>query len=183
MKLKFTQVLFATIILFITGREMAFAQSENLVVIDQGFAQKEKLLAKLPPNVSILNLNGASNPWKAIREKLKKDTKLKNIHLFAEANYNSIQIGGINYNLKTVNTENEFGMLEGLYDGTHLQLLIYNCNLGTNNEGIKLIKAISEKAYLNIGVCTNCTSIFDSDFNFGYTTLNQLISIKPFTLN
>lgn len=169
-------------LLFCLITTLTFAQSKNLVVIDSEYLDKEQVLAIIPNEAVLLVLDTHSNPWKTIRESLESNNGIKTIHLFTNATYNSIQMGGVSYNLDVANSENELGMLEGFYDGTHLQLLIYNCNLGSNEEGIDLIDVISQKSYLNIGVNTNCTSIFDEDFNFNFSTLN-LLTDNPITTN
>lgn len=171
--------LFLLLCLFTT---LTFAQSKNLVVIDSEYSDKEQVMALIPNGTVLVTLDAHSNPWKTIRESLESNNKIKTIHLFTNATYNSIQMGGVSYDMDAANSENELGILEGFYNGTHLQLLIYNCNLGSNQEGIDLIDVISQKAYLNIGVSTNCTSIFDEGFNFNFSTLN-LLTDNPITTN
>ncbi len=153
-----------------------YAQSENLVVIDAQFSQKQDVLAKVPSTATILELSGDSNPWKAIRENLESNSSIKTIHLFVNATYNSMQMGAITYDLAQVNSENELSMLEGLYQGEHFQLLVYNCNLGSNDEGLSLLKGLGQKAYFNVGVSTDCTSIFDNSFDFNHSTLGQVLN-------
>lgn len=146
--------------------------SKSLVVIDSDFADKQQVINSLTSNEVVLQLTNSNNPWSDIRNELASNSTIKTIHLFVNASYNSLQMGGITYNLDSVNSEFELGMLEGLYQGEHIQLLIYNCNLGSNTDGLALIKAIGEKAYFNIGACTSCTSIFDAAFNFDYWSLS-----------
>lgn len=151
------------------------AQSKSLVVLDFEFSQKTSVLNELPDNTAVLELNSGTNPWELIRKKLESNQDLKVIHLFANASYNSLRIGGVNYDIVKVAKEFELSMLEGLYQGIHLQLLVYNCNLASNEEGLNLLKVIGEKAYFNVGACTNCTSIFDSTFLFDFSTLNRTV--------
>ncbi len=153
-----------------------YAQSESLVVIDTEFSQKQDVLSKIPSTAIVLELSGSSNPWKAIRESLESNRSIKTIHLFANATYNSLQMGATTYDLAQVSQENELSMLEGLYQGEHFQLLVYNCNLGSNEEGLTLLKDLGQKAYFNVGVSTDCTSIFDNSFDFDYSTLGQSLS-------
>ncbi|WP_291870193.1 DUF4347 domain-containing protein [Maribacter sp.] len=152
------------------------AQSKNLVVIDSQFPDKEQVISSLSSNEMVLELTGSSNPWSEIRKKLESNKSIKTIHLFANASYNALQIGGLTYDVNSVNDEFELSMLEGLYQGEHLQLLIYNCNLASNVDGLALIKAIGEKAYFNVGACTTCVSIFDNTFQFDYWSINQTVS-------
>ncbi|MFI1773141.1 DUF4347 domain-containing protein [Thalassobellus citreus] len=171
MKSKFHQIKFLIILLLINSGGYLFAQSQDLVVIDQSYAQKEKLLSKLPSNIAILNINDSSNPWKTIREKLESDSNLKNIHLFAESSYKSILMGGIEYTNVSLDNEFELSMLEGLYSGNNYQLLLYTCNLASNSEGLNLIKKLGNKAYFNVGASTNCIDIFNSSLTFDFTSL------------
>lgn len=179
LKLYLLKISLAFIIFHCGG--MISAQSSNLIVIDKDFAQKSKLLTSLPPNATILNLDGVSNPWKMIREKLKSDSKLKNIHLFVESGYKSLLMGGIEYTDAAVDAEDELPMLEGLYFGTHYQLLLYTCNLPSNPEGLELIKKIGEKSYFNVAASTDCTDIFNQ-MVFDFTSLNQP-TVSPIITN
>lgn len=157
------------------------AQSKSLVVIDSDFADKQQVINSLTTNEVLLELSNSNNPWSDVRKELELDRTIKTIHLFANASYNSLQMGGITYNLNSVSAEFELSMLEGLYQGEHLQLLIYNCNLGSNTDGLALLKAIGEKAYFNVGACTSCTSIFDAAFNFDYWSLNTSVTTSILT--
>lgn len=149
-----------------------FAQSTNLVVVDSEYSDKEKVISQISTS-KILNLEIGSNPWKAIRETIAANRDITTVHLFVEASYNAIRMGGISYDKKALNDEFELSMLEGLYQGTHLQLLVYNCNLGANGEGIELLSLIGQRTYMNVGASTNCTSIFDSDFVFDFKTREE----------
>lgn len=170
-----TQIKYAIVLLFfINGSTLLFAQSFDLIVIDKDYAQKEKLLAKLPSNVSILNLNGSGNPWKIIRETLQQDPNLKNIHLFAEFGFKSLLIGGIEYNEASLDTDFEIAMLEGLYTGTHYQLLLYTCNLASNSEGLDFMRKLGNGTYFNVAASTNCNDIFSSNLSFDFTTFEKL---------
>jgi hypothetical protein len=152
------------------------AQSSDVVVMDAQYYQKQDILSRLPSNSDILEINGEDNPWKTIREYVQQNSSIQTIHLFVNTTYNAFELGGITYDLQQVAQEFEFSMLEGLYQGTNFQLLVYDCNLGSNPEGLALIKQISERSYLNIGVPTNCSSILDGSLDFDHTTMNQTIN-------
>ncbi|MEH6679088.1 MAG: DUF4347 domain-containing protein [Sediminicola sp.] len=173
MKVKIHHIVPLFLLLFLLGNGMAFSQANNLVVIDQAFAQKEEVLSKLPYGTLVLYLKTTSNPWKDIREKMTLNPDLKNIHLFAESGHNSLLMGGIEYNTDTVASEFELAMLEGLYKGIHYQLLLYSCNLPSSPEGLDLIKELGNRTYFNIAAATGCTGVFDENFDFNFTTLDQ----------
>lgn len=149
-----------------------FAQSTGLVVVDAEYSEREKVISQVSTS-KILNLETGPNPWKAIRERMAADSDITTVHLFVEASHNTIRMGGISYDMDAVNDEFELSMLESLYQGTHLQLLIYNCNLGANGEGIELLSQIGERTYMNVGASTNCTSVFDPDFTFDFKTREE----------
>ncbi|WP_420322261.1 DUF4347 domain-containing protein [Flagellimonas sp.] len=156
---------------------LILGQSSDLVVIDGDFAQSASVTSKISNgSIPILVLNSSENPWKIIRQRLISDPNITTIHLFAEASFNSLKLGNIEYDMGKVDAEPELSMLEGVYSGTNLQLLIYNCNLASNQEGRELLKKIGDKAYFNIAAPTACNSIFDQQPNFDYTTLNQPVS-------
>ncbi|WP_299434884.1 DUF4347 domain-containing protein [uncultured Maribacter sp.] len=167
---------FIYVFFFLCLKFYAQSGSKNLVVIDSDFSEKTQIISTLSTNQVLVELNNTTNAWKQIREFLQENSEIKTIHLFANASYNSLQMGGVAYDLNSVNAEFELSMLEGLYQGEHIQLLVYNCNLGSNTDGLALIKAIGEKAYFNVGACTSCTSIFDTAFNFDYWSLSASIT-------
>lgn len=155
----------------------ALAQSNNLVVVDSEYSDKEKVISQVTSS-KILSLEEGSNPWKAIRERIAADREITTVHLFVEASYNAILMGGVSYDKEALNEEFELSMLEGLYQGTHLQLLVYNCNLGASEEGMELLRQIGERTYMNVGTSTNCTSIFDSGFVFDFKTRQENLSVS-----
>src|SRR5690606_28767116 len=70
-----------------------FAQSTDLVVVDSEYSEKEKVISQISTS-KILKLEIGSNPWKAIRERIAADRKITTGHLFVEASYNAIRMGG-----------------------------------------------------------------------------------------
>ena len=159
-----------------TGR----SQSNEVVVVDANYSQKQQVLDNLPVGTAVFEIDREENPWQQIREYMEENPSAMAIHLFANTSYNAIQLGSIAYDSAAVDQEFELSMLEGLYQGTHIQLLIYDCNLGSNPKGIALLKKISDRAYFNIAVPTTCSSIFGADLVFDHTTMDQPINNSIF---
>ncbi|MBR9854495.1 MAG: DUF4347 domain-containing protein [Algicola sp.] len=168
------------LLLFTLVLSVVKAQSDDVILVDSEFAQKQELLTKIPQGVSVIEINKTVNPWKMVREYLEKNSSVNTLHLFTNTTYNAFELGGILYNESKVGQEFEFSMLEGLYAGTNIQLLVYDCNLGSNPDGLALIKKVGDLTYFNIGVPTNCTTVLSSDIEFDYTTLNQPITSSIF---
>lgn len=164
--------------IFFTTRVMA--QSNELIIIDSNYSLKQQVLNRLPSDAPVLNLTTKAHPWETIRTYLEQNRSLRVLHLFAGTSHNAVEIGGIDYDSSKVDQEFELSMLEGLYQGTNIQLLIYDCTIGSSYDGLSLIEKISEKSYLNIAVPTNCTSVFSDDLEFDYTTMNQPINNSIF---
>lgn len=171
-----------TIFLFllITLSTVAVAQSNDLVAIDSNYSQKQQVLDNLPTGTAVVEIDTTGNPWQRIREYLEQHRSISAIHLFANTSYNAIELGSIAFDSAAVDQEFELSMLEGLYQGTHIQLLIYDCNLGSNVEGIALLKKISDRSYFNIAVPTNCSSVLGTDLVFDHTTMDQPINNSIF---
>ena len=165
------------IILFVTR---SMAQSNELVVIDSNYFQKQQVLEHLASGIPVVEVDASKNPWESIRQYLEQNRSAQVVHLFANASYNAMELGGKTYDANGVDQEFELSMLEGLYQGTNLQLLIYDCNLGSSPEGLALLRKISDKAYFNIAVPTNCSSIFGADLEFDHTTMNQPVNNSIF---
>jgi hypothetical protein len=169
-----TLISFLLLTLMLIG--VSKAQTSELVIMDSQYFQKLDVLGRLPSNSNVLEINGEDNPWKTIREYVQQNSSIQTIHLFVNATFNAFELGGITYGSQQVEQEFELSMLEGLYQGTNFQLLVYDCNLGSNPEGLALLKQISERSYFNIGVPTNCSSILESSLDFDHTTMNQPIN-------
>lgn len=159
--------------LFLFTMTATMAQSNSIVIMDAKYSQKQQVLDNLPSHTEVLEIDGNGNPWKSIREYLENNSSIIAVHLFANASYNAFELGNITYDSDAVDQEFELSMLEGLYQGDHIQLIVYDCNLGSNPEGLALIKEISNKSYLNIAVSTNCSSVLGQNLKFDYTTMNQ----------
>ena len=159
--------------LFLLTMTATMAQSNSIVVLDAKYSQKQQVLDNLPSNTEVLEIDGNGNPWKSIREYLENHRSTLAIHLFANASYNAFELGNTTYDSDGVDQEFELSMLEGLYQGDHIQLIIYDCNLGSNTEGLALLKKISDKSYFNIAVPTNSSSVFGGNLTFDHTTMNQ----------
>ncbi len=169
---------FVLLTFLITG--VSKAQTNDVVVMDSQYSNKQDVLNRLQSNTDVLEINRENNPWKTIREYLLENTSVQKIHLFANATYNTFELGGITYDTEKVDQEFEFSMLEGLYQGTNLELLVYDCNLGSNPEGLALLKQISDRSYFNIGIPTNCSSVLDGSLEFDHTTMNLPINSSIF---
>ncbi|RDY57748.1 DUF4347 domain-containing protein [Flagellimonas nanhaiensis] len=167
-------------VLFILFMIKATAQSDELIIIDSNYSQKQQVLNNKPAGSMVLEIGSEENAWKVIRNYLEQNQSIEALHLFANANYNSIALGSNLYDSEAIDQEFELSMLEGLYQGTNLQLLIYDCNLGSNAEGLALLKKISERSYFNIAIPTNCSSVMGNDLVFDHTTLNQPIKNSIF---
>ncbi|MFH6603567.1 DUF4347 domain-containing protein [Maribacter algicola] len=161
---------FSKLLLFFAST-FVYSQATDLLVIDSDYSKKEQLLSQVF-EVQILYLDSETNPWTDIREVLLAEKSIKTVHLFTDATYKEIRMGGITYNIDTLNDEFELGMLEGLYQGTNIQLLIYNCNLGSNADGLSLIKKISDLSYFNVAAPTKCNSVFTPGLEFDYTAMD-----------
>ncbi|MDT7829500.1 DUF4347 domain-containing protein [Pricia sp. S334] len=167
------------IFIFLLTASFTYAQSKDLVVIDSEYAEKGKVLALLPGS-EVLELNSNSNPWEKIRVGLENNKNLNTVHLFVESSYNAILMGGTSYSIETLNNEFELSMMEGLYSGTNYQLLIYSCNLASNEEGIELLNYIGQRAYMNVASGADCSSVFDAGFAFNFQSLDSSLSPSIF---
>ncbi|WP_228238326.1 DUF4347 domain-containing protein [Allomuricauda sp. M10] len=165
------------IILFVTR---TMAQSNELVVIDSNYSQKQQVLDRLASGIPVFEVDASKNPWESIREYLERNREVLTLHLFANSGHGSLELSNISYDSAKVDEEFELSMLEGLYQGTNIQLLIYDCTLGSDIEGLSLIQKISEKSYFNIAVPTNCSSVFSTDVDFDHTTMNQPVNNSIF---
>nr|WP_116219063.1 DUF4347 domain-containing protein [Allomuricauda sp.] len=168
--MKFMQSFFCLFLFAVTA---TMAQSNSVVVLDAKYSQKQQVLDNLPNQTEVLEIDENGNPWKSIREYLENHRSTLAVHLFVNASYNAFELGNTTYDSDSVDQEFELSMLEGLYQGDHIQLMVYDCNLGSNAEGLSLLKKISDKSYFNIAVPTNCNSVFGGNLTFDHTTMNQ----------
>ncbi|MDO6519329.1 DUF4347 domain-containing protein [Zobellia uliginosa] len=162
--------------LFVMTINGTIAQSNELIIIDSDYAQKQRVLEKASQSIPMLEINKSGNPWRTIRNYLEQNRKITTLHLFANTSSGALKLGGVTYDSAKVDQEFEFAMLEGLYQGTNYQLLIYDCTLGSNKEGLQLLDKIGGMSYFIIAVPTNCSSVFNTGLEFDHTTLDQPIA-------
>ncbi len=156
MKLQMGYFKIISLLLLLVVTNGVSAQTDQLVVIDGAFMEKQEVLAKIGPETAILQLSNTGNPWEAIRHELLKDSSIKQIHLFANATYDQLGLGGKVYTLDNLENEWELAMLEGLYQGTNYQLFLYNCNLASNPEGLAFLRERGTRTFFNISAHTQC---------------------------
>ncbi len=181
MKLQTTPTKIMAFLFLAAIAQFASAQQNQLVVIDGAFSKNTEVTSKIPAGIPILRLSNNKNPWEAIRDELTNNRDIKVIHLFAEATYNELSMGGVVYTRENLANEWELAMLEGLYNGVNHQLLLYDCNLASNEEGMEFLRELGNSIYFNIAAPTQCVSILNDTVQFDFTTLNQPINSSILT--
>lgn len=181
MKLQITPIKIMAFLFLVAITQLASGQQNQIVVIDGAYSKSTEVTAQLPAGVPVLRLSSSSNPWEAIRNELTKNPEIKIVHLFAEATYNELSMGGTVYTRDNLVHEWELAMLEGLYNGVNHQLLLYNCNLASNQEGIEFLRDLGSSIYFNIAAPKQCISILDNTLQFDFTTMDQPISSSIFS--
>ncbi len=81
-------------ILFITR---TMAQSNEVVVMDSNYFQKQQVLDHLTSDTPVLEVDASKNPWKSIRSSLEQNRTVFTLHLFANTFHGSLEIGGMDY--------------------------------------------------------------------------------------
>lgn len=151
-----------------------YAQDQNLVVIDKDFSNKQSLLASVPVSVTILEVHQSGTVWNDIYSELVRNTEIINIHLFLKTAENKFEIDNQKIGIEELQNNQELQNLRTL--DKQINLFVYGCSLANNSQGIQLLETIEEKTNFNILSSKNCISILDGNFNFDFSSKNQLIN-------
>ncbi|MDO5980221.1 DUF4347 domain-containing protein [Flavivirga spongiicola] len=175
MKSKPNQITFAIMLLFMLTGTAMFSQQKNLIVIDKNYPNKQSLIASVPKSDVILQISLADNLWGDIYASLIKDTKINNIHLFLKTVENKYLIGNTEIGVEALKNNLDLGKLGTIKSsGQEKNLYVYSCSLANNTEGIKLLETLGMKAKFNVISAKGCTSIFDGNFNFNYSSKGRI---------
>lgn len=156
------------------GRVQA-QQATEVVIVDRNYADKASVIAAMPASANYLELENAENPWRTIREFLMKH-EAGVIHLFTNTRSAGIELDGQYYDVSRLSEEFELAMFEGLYQGEHLQMLIYDCTLAQSASGKEFMGQLGQLTYMNVAASTSCDSIWDAAFTFDYATMPKAVA-------
>ncbi len=152
-----------------------YAQQKNLIVIDNDYPNKESLIASVPKSEVIIQISLADNLWSNIYSLLVVDTEINNIHLFLKTTKNKFKIGNVEIGVEELKNNldiQKLGTIEA--SDKEKSLFVYSCSLANNSEGIKLLETVSIKTKFNVISAKGCLSIFDSNFDFNYSSKDLL---------
>jgi len=149
------------------------AQDKSLVVIDKDYTNKESLMASVPISVSILQVDPNDNIWAEIYSHLLEDTEINDIHLFLKTTSNNFEIGNTQMGIDELQNSSELQNI-GTIDKQR-NLFVYSCSLANNNQGVQLLETLGLKTSFNVLSSKSCLSISDGNFNFDFSSKNQLI--------
>jgi hypothetical protein len=151
------------------------AQYTALMVIDKDYPNKTSLLASSPINVKILEVGDSATLWTKIHSTLSAEASITQTHLFLNTTESTITVGKDSLGLSDIESMTGLGLLKNLVTAARqIDLFLYSCSLAKNAQGLSLLNALGEQTNFNVLSASNCSTIFDGNFNFNFSSKNKL---------
>ncbi len=153
------------------------SQNKDLVVLDEEYASKNSILASLPVSTTILQINQGDNLWGELKTALVANPQISEIHFFLTTTASTIELGNTSMGLSDIEQDpvlTEIGNRVGTE--TDINLFVYSCTLANNAQGTALLREIGSKTHLNVLGSKSCTSIFDPQFLFDFSSKGETIN-------
>lgn len=152
-----------------------YAQSKSLVVIGDDYPNKESILASVPKSVKILQIDQNDNLWNEVYSVIIEDVQVIDVHFFLKTTDNEIEIGTNKMGIEELENSSDLQNLSAIVvSNRNPNLFVYSCSLASNPLGLNLLEIIGEKTLFNVLSSANCSSIFDSNFHFDYSSKNLI---------
>ncbi|MFS4416625.1 DUF4347 domain-containing protein [Maribacter sp. 2307ULW6-5] len=154
---------------------LAMAQHSSMLVIDERYPNKVSLLASTPISTLVLEVADDADFWKNIHEGLRNEPNISEIHLLLNTTANTLEIGPGSIGVSALNNGTDAALLAALVDsGRQMDLFLYSCSLANNDDGRAFLNALGQETKCNVLSSAQCASIFDGDFQFTFSTKNQI---------
>ncbi len=182
MKLKTPKIKFIILLLFFMNvTNLLLAQSNELILIDQGYPNKMGIIASVPASVKVVELNSETNLWEQLLIELKKNDALRRIHLFAETTSDKIKLSeNVVYQGNIITDEQKKSFTNAFFTTNEIDFLVYSCSLAANSSGTSLLKNIALLTRLNVASCQSCKSLNSDEFVFDFSTSGKVVTNNLF---
>ncbi|HET7865759.1 MAG TPA: DUF4347 domain-containing protein, partial [Burkholderiaceae bacterium] len=133
------------------------AAVRELVFIDAQVENQPALLASLREGVTVIRIDGGSDPWAQMTQAIARYDGLTAIHVISHGAAGEISLGGQTY--RTASLQAEAAQLQQWQP--HLaagaDLLLYGCDVGAGAEGATLLATLSQQTGADVAGSTNIT--------------------------
>ena len=186
-------VVFFTFLFSVQSKDLAFVNpgieeqeqfvdtnqaSTELVIIGDSFENKISIKASLPINVVVLEVSYSDELLIGLRDALRDNPNITNVHLFSSTSNEGIELGNDIFNIDTLDTYSNLiaGISESQKRSSNpLNLFVYSCSLSANANGLSFLNRLGNETNINVLSATNCDSIGDENFVFNYSSSNRVI--------
>lgn len=146
----FTLLLFASVLL------CAKSQVSNLIIVNAGVDSTELKNSVILTNSLYLQLDPQNNPWDQMIEIIKANGSIQHLHILSKANSKNIIIGKKNYPVLCLEENLDLlNEIDKLSDLGLKSLSFYGSSIASREEGIKMLKSISDIAGVSVYASTN----------------------------
>ncbi|MEM1260546.1 MAG: DUF4347 domain-containing protein [Bacteroidota bacterium] len=152
--------------------------SMELVIIGDSFKNKISIKASLPIDVVVLEVSYTDELLIGLRDALRDNPNIINVHLFSETSNEGIELGNDIFNIDALDTySNLLGAISDSQKGSSnpLNLFVYSCSLSANTNGLSFLSRLGDETNSNVLSATNCDAIDDENFVFDYSSTNSVI--------
>lgn|SRR5690606_14424990 len=183
MKLKIPNIKITLLLLLslMNGATLLFAQSEELLFIDQNYPNKLSIISSVPISVKVVELNGQTNLWNQLIAELETNNAVKSIHLFAETKADEIILSQESIYIETrLSAKQIEGFSKANFTTNEIDFLVYSCTLAVNNNGKALLENIAQQTRFNVASCKSCEQLDSSEFEFDFSTADKVVNNNLF---
>lgn len=167
-----------TLFLFLlfVGLNYSFAQTKDLVVIDESVDGINQIKSATLRNAETLIVNQESEIWFEIYRIVCSNPEIKQVHLLLPTKSGKLVLNGQEYDTNSVGDIFDLKLLKN----KDISLLFYGSNLADIEEGKALINKIAELTNLNVAASTTTTAGQNAggDWGLEYQT-NNTYALEP----
>ena len=133
------------------------AAVRELVFIDAQVENQSALLASLREGVTVIRIDGGSDPWAQMTQAIARYDDLTAIHVISHGAAGEISLGGQTYRAASLQAESAQLQQWQPHLAAGADLLIYGCEVGAGAEGATLLATLSQQTGAEVAASTNIT--------------------------
>ncbi|MCR9229057.1 MAG: DUF4347 domain-containing protein [Flavobacteriaceae bacterium] len=176
MKTIFNQRTVLSFLLFFSlSLGVSIAQTDHAVIVDSDFPNSGGLIASLPVSVTLIQAKTSASLAETLKQAIRANPSVKNIHFFAPSTDASINLGGKSYTVEAIGDQLN---PSDFRTHTDVTVFVYSCTLAKNPEGRSLLENIASGTGFNVASSSNCDDMGEElAFDFSIRPLNTTKTI------
>jgi uncharacterized repeat protein (TIGR02059 family) len=133
------------------------ALPRELVFIDATVPDVAVLVANVRPEVAVVLLNSASDPWQQMAAAISQYQDLTAVHLVSHGQAGALVLNGQSYDATSILAEKDLLASWSTHLAAGADLLLYGCDVAAGDAGGSLLSALSRLTLTDVAASTNLT--------------------------